>query len=229
MTDSALARWERRTAGVLAAASLLFLASYAVLVLGPGLPGAVRDLCLAVTCAAWALFAADYVVRRRLSGQRWPRFVRTHWLDTLVLLLPLLRPVRIVQAYERVKRRHGRPRFALHARVMLYAGVSTLLLGFAASLAVYQQERGAPGATIQTFGDSVWWACTTVSSVGYGDMAPVTPVGRLVAVGLMGCGLALLGAVVGSFSSWLLQVFAREDENGERPPGSSPGAFDGKG
>ncbi|MFE1952078.1 potassium channel family protein, partial [Streptomyces sp. NPDC059524] len=229
MTDSALARWERRTAGVLAAASLLFLASYAVLVLGPGLPGAVRDLCLAVTCAAWALFAADYVVRRRLSGQRWPRFVRTHWLDTLVLLLPLLRPVRIVQAYERVKRRHGRPRFALHARVMLYAGVSTLLLGFAASLAVYQQERGAPGATIQTFGDSVWWACTTVSSVGYGDMAPVTPVGRLVAVGLMGCGLALLGAVVGSFSSWLLQVFAREDENGERPPGGGPGGGAGPG
>ncbi|MFI7009671.1 potassium channel family protein [Streptomyces sp. NPDC050145] len=236
MTDSALARWERRTAGVLAAASLLFLASYAVLVLGPGLPGAVRDLCLAVTCAAWAVFAADYVVRRRLSGQRWPRFVRTHWLDTVVLLLPLLRPVRIVRAYERVKRRHGRPRFALHARVMLYAGVSTLLLGFAASLAVYQQERDAPGATIQTFGDAVWWACTTVSSVGYGDMAPVTPVGRLVAVGLMGCGLALLGAVVGSFSSWLLQVFAREDENGGgagenggRPPGSFPGAFDGKG
>jgi voltage-gated potassium channel len=232
MTDSALARWERRTGGVLTAAALLFLASYALRVLGHDLPGPVRDLCLATTLAAWAVFLADYVVRHRLSGQRWPRFVRTHWLDTLVLLLPLLRPVRIVQTYDRVRmRRHGGPRYALHARVMLYAGVSTLLLGFAASLAVYHEERGAPGATIRTFGDSVWWACTTVSGVGYGDMAPVTPLGRLVAVGLMGCGLALLGAVVGAFSSWLIQMFADDGEAGEaarRPPGDSPGAFGGK-
>ncbi|MZD06634.1 two pore domain potassium channel family protein [Streptomyces sp. SID5785] len=224
MTDSALARWERRTAGVLAAASLLFLASYALRVLGHGLPGPLRDACLAVTFAAWSVFLVDYVVRRRLSGQRWPRFVRTHWLDTLVLLLPLLRPVRIVQAYDRVQLRHDRPRFSLHARVIVYAGVSTLLLGFAASLAVYHVERPAPGATIRTYGDAVWWACTTVSSVGYGDMAPVTPLGRLVAVALMGCGLALLGAVVGAFSSWLLQAFARD---GERPPGNSPEASRG--
>lgn len=40
--------------------------------------------------AAWALFAVDYAVRRRLSGQRL-RFVRTHVLDTVVLFLPLLR------------------------------------------------------------------------------------------------------------------------------------------
>jgi voltage-gated potassium channel len=47
--------------------------------------------------------------------------------------------------------------------------------------------------------------------VGYGDVAPVTVVGRLVAVGLMACGLALLGAVTGSFSSWLVEVFTREE------------------
>jgi voltage-gated potassium channel len=64
----------------------------------------------------------------------------------------------------------------------------------------------------------VWWACSTLATVGYGDVTPVTPMGRTIAVGLMGCGLALLGAVTGSFSSWLLQVFSREGD--ERPPGS---------
>src|SRR5205085_9864183 len=68
--------------------------------------------------------ALPILARRHLSGQRWPRFIRTHWLDTLVLLLPLLRPVRIVQAYETVQRRRNEPRLSLHARVIAYAGLS---------------------------------------------------------------------------------------------------------
>ncbi|MFJ3671731.1 potassium channel family protein [Streptomyces sp. NPDC090106] len=214
--DSTKARWERRTEVPLAVASLLFLASYAVRVLADGLSEGWHDLCLTVTLAAWALFVADYAVRWRLSGEG-PRFVRTHWLDTLVLLLPLLRPLRIVRLYEAVQRRHGRPRLALHARVMVYAGLATALLGFAGSLAVFQEERGAPGATMLTFGDAVWWTCATLATVGYGDVTPVTPMGRLIAVGIMAIGLALLGAVTGTFASWLLQVFSREDD--ERPPG----------
>ena len=134
-----------------------------------------------------------------------------------MLLLPLLRPLRVVKVYEAVQRRHGKPRLALHARVIVYAGLSTTLLGFAGALSVYQAEHTAPGATIKTFGDSVWWICATFATVGYGDVTPVTPLGRLIAVGMMAIGLALLGAVTGTFASWLLQVFAREDD--ERPPG----------
>ncbi|WP_437075018.1 potassium channel family protein [Streptomyces sp. enrichment culture] len=199
----------------LAAASLAFLAAYAVLVLTPH-----QDVASAVLLGVWLLFAVDYGVRWRLSGQG-PRFARTHWLDTLVVLLPLLRPLRVVKLYEAVLRRHGRPRLPLHGRVITYAGVSVALLGFAGALAVYQQERGAPGAGMRTFGDAVWWTCATLTTVGYGDIAPVTPLGRLIAVGMMACGLALLGAVTGSFSSWLIQVFSREDDqqDGERPPG----------
>lgn len=167
--------------------------------------------------AAWALFAVDYAVRWRLSGQRL-RFVRTHVLDTLVLLLPLLRPLRVVKLYEAVQRRRGRPRLALHARVIVYAGLAALLLGFTGALAVYQQEHHAPDATMRTFGDAVWWTCATLATVGYGDVVPVTPLGRLIAVGVMAIGLALLGAVTGAFASWLLQVFAREDDEG--PPGN---------
>ena len=214
--DSRKARWEQRTEVPLAVASMVFLAAYAVRILAHGLPDTWGDLCLAALFAAWALFAVDYAVRWRLSGRRL-RFVRTHWLDTLVLLLPLLRPLRVVRVYEAVQRRHGQPRLALHARVMVYAGLSTVLLGFAGALSVYHEEHAAPGATIRTFGDAVWWTCATFATVGYGDVSPVTPLGRLIAVGMMAIGLALLGAVTGTFASWLLQVFAREDD--ERPPG----------
>ncbi|MBM7440866.1 potassium channel family protein [Streptomyces sp. HB132] len=208
-----LQEWEQRTEVPLFVASTVFLTGYAVRVLAPLGAQPWRDIALALVAATWLLFAVDYGVRLRLSGQG-RRFLRTHRLDTVVLLLPLLRPLRVVQIYQVVQKRRERPRLSLYARVMAYAGLTTLLLGFAASLAVYQQERGAPGSTIRTFGDAVWWACTTLTTVGYGDAVPVTPGGRIIAGGLMVCGLALLGAVTGSFSSWLLQVFTREDEKG---------------
>ncbi len=216
--DSRATAWERRTGGLLALASLLFLAAYAVRVLADRLLSAAgKDVCLAVLLAAWAVFAVDYAVRWRLSGRRL-RFVHTHLLDTVVLILPLLRPLRMVRVYEAVLRRRGEPRLALHARVIVYAGLSAALLGFAGALAVYQQERGAPGATMRSFGDAVWWTCSTLATVGYGDITPVTPVGRLIAVGIMAVGLALLGAVTGTFASWLLQAFAHDRDEG--PPES---------
>ncbi|MEU8522056.1 potassium channel family protein [Streptomyces sp. NBC_01216] len=215
-------QWEEWTAGPLAVASTAFLASYAVRVLGHDLSALWRDLCMALTFTAWALFVVDYLVRLRLSGMRPLRFLRRHPLDTVVLVLPLLRPLRMVTAYDRIQRRQDKPRLSLYARVMAYAGLTVILLGFAGALTVYHYEYDAPGATILTFGDSLWWACSTLATVGYGDVTPVTVMGRVTAVGMMACGLALLGAVTGSFSSWLIQTFTREDE--KRPPGNPPGA-----
>ncbi|MDX3112727.1 potassium channel family protein [Streptomyces scabiei] len=214
--DSRYARWEQRTEIPLFLASLLFLAAYAARVLAEGMPSAWKSLCAFTMLALWLVFVTDYVVRWRLSGQRFARFVRTHFLHTMVVVLPLLRPLRIVPLYDAVQNRQGAPRLSLHARVIAYAGLSTLLLGFAGALAVYQQERGAPDASMRTFGDAVWWAAATLSTVGYGDITPVTPGGRAIAMGMMAGGLALLGAVTGSFSSWLLQVFSRESDR--RPP-----------
>ncbi|MFE1292113.1 potassium channel family protein [Streptomyces sp. NPDC058751] len=215
--DSPMTRWEHRTEVPLAVGSLLFLAAYAVHVLAHGLPEEGREACFAVIMATWTVFLVDYLVRWRLSGQG-PRFVRHHLLDTVVLLLPLLRPVRVVKLYDAVLRRRGEPRLPLYARVIFYASIAVLLLGFSGALAVYQAEYQAPHATIVTFGDSVWWAASTLATVGYGDVTPVTPLGRTIAVAMMACGLGLLGAVTGSFSSWLLQMFSRESD--ERPPGS---------
>ena len=212
-----LTRWERRTEVPLLAAALVFLAGYAFRVLAPDDTQPWHDMSVALVAGTWLLFVLDYAVRLRLSGLGL-RFVRVHWLDTLVLVLPLLRPLRMVQVYTAVQQRRDRPRLGLYARVISYAGMTAVLLGFSAALSVYHWEHDAPGASIRTFGDAVWWACETLTTVGYGDAVPVTASGRVIAAGLMACGLALLGAVTGAFSSWLIQVFRREDEEG--PPAS---------
>ncbi len=209
--DARLRKWEERTEPYLLAASVLFVVSYAVRVLNPGLSPGWQVFWGLVTVVTWGTFIVEYVTRLLLSEHR-RRFVRTRWLDLIVIVLPLLRPLRLIEAHDRMQRRRDHPRLALETRVMTYAGLTSLLLGFAASLSVYHDERLAPHSTIKTFGDSVWWACSTLTTTGYGDATPVTPRGRLVGVGLMFVGVALVGAVVGSFSSWLVRRFRVEGE-----------------
>lgn len=210
--------WERRAELPLFYASLIFLAGYAVSVLAYRAHPLWRDIGLAFVALTWACFVVDYLVRLVLSRTSPLRFVRVHWLDTLIVVMPMLRPLRMVKVHDAIQARQSRPRRGLYARVMSYAALSAGLLGFAGALGVYHFERRAPGASIRTFGDAVWWVCETLTTVGYGDMAPVTPVGRSIAACLMVGGLALLGAVTGSFSSWMLHVFRRGDE--EEPPGN---------
>ena len=76
--------------------------------------------------------------------------------------------------------RQTRGRFGHRVRLYLLY-VSTLVI-LVSSVAVMVVERNAPGATITSFGDALWWAAETVSTVGYGDMYPVTLAGRVIAV-----------------------------------------------
>ncbi|MFI6764078.1 potassium channel family protein [Streptomyces sp. NPDC050355] len=209
--EARLREWEERAEPYLLAASLLFLASYAVRVLLPGLSPGWQAFWGLVTVVTWGAFVVEYLARLLLSEHR-RRFFRTRWLDLVVTVLPLLRPLRLIETHDRMQRRRDHPRLALEARVMTYAGLTSLLLGFAASLAVYHDERLAPHSTITTFGDSVWWACSTLTTTGYGDVTPITPRGRLTGTGLMFVGVALVGAVVGSFSSWLVRRFRVDGE-----------------
>ncbi|WP_342451801.1 potassium channel family protein [Arthrobacter sp. H16F315] len=77
-------------------------------------------------------------------------------------------------------------------------------------LAVLDAEKNAPGSNLTTFGDAVWWAMTTITTVGYGDHYPVTVLGRCVAAGLMVGGVAVLGVVTASVASWMVQSVAEE-------------------
>ncbi|MDF0529137.1 potassium channel family protein, partial [Tsukamurella sp. 8J] len=74
-------------------------------------------------------------------------------------------------------------------------------------------ERGRPGSTIGSVGDGLWWAITTMTTVGYGDRVPVTIEGRCIAAGLMLGGVALLGVLTGTFASWLVAEVESTSDN----------------
>jgi voltage-gated potassium channel len=85
----------------------------------------------------------------------------------------------------------------------------------APAAAYVDAERGAPGATITDLGDGLWWAVATMTTVGYGDVYPVTGVGRIVAVCLMAAGIALLGVVTAMLASWLIERVSETSEAGQ--------------
>ena len=200
----ALTRWERATEVPLVALAVAFLAAYAWPVLDPRLGRPWTFVCASVVWLAWVLFATDYAVRLVQAGNRRHWFL-THLLDLAVIALPLLRPLRLLRLVSLVRVINRTASSSLRGRVGLYVGVGSTLMGFVASVAVLDAERDAPGARITTFADATWWAATTMTTVGYGDLYPVTATGAWIAVGLMIAGLALLGAVSASLASWLVE------------------------
>jgi voltage-gated potassium channel len=207
-------RWERATDWPLMIAAVVFLVAYAVPVLGPDLPSWLLDLCQWLGWITWGIFVVDIVVRLALADGRLRYLVR-HWYDVLVIALPLLRPLRLLRLIPLLSVLNRRAQIRLRGRVAIYVASSASLLAFCAALAVLDAERSSPDANITDFGDAIWWAVTTMSTVGYGDRYPVTGIGRLVACALMIGGIALLGTVTATLASWLVETVAAEKEQAE--------------
>lgn len=166
---------------------------------------AVIDLVLTV------IFAAEFTSRLAASFDR-AAYLRGHWIDALALIpavrgvrvLRLLRLLRLVRAFAGVAR-------ALNTleRVANHRGLVWLLTAWSAvmilcSMALYAAENGVNEAIASPL-DAMWWGITTMTTVGYGDVVPKTPEGRLAATILMVLGIGLFSAVTATVTSFLLE------------------------
>ena len=183
--------------------ALIFLAAYAWQVIGR-IEGSGALWLEAVMWATWGIFAVDYVINLWLAEDQSGWFVRNLH-ELLIVALPFFRPLRLLRLVTLLSVLHRTLGDTLRGRVVTYVAGSAAMLVFVGALAVLDVEQSAPDAKIVTFGDALWWAMTTITTVGYGDMFPVTPIGRMVAAALMMSGIAVLGVVTASIASWLVQ------------------------
>ncbi|MFD4141636.1 potassium channel family protein [Streptomyces sp. NPDC058572] len=208
-------RWEARTQGPLLWLAGAFGLAYAVPIVAPEAGRWVHTLCTGVEWAVWGAFAFDYLVRLSLApGKR--LFVRSHPLDLLAVVLPLVQPLRLLRVVATLLLVGRRARMAPQITLTTYVGGAVVGLMMFGSLAVLHVERDAPGGNIKTLGDAVWWSFTTMTTVGYGDHAPTTGLGRVLAVGLMLSGIALLGVVTANIAAWFIARFERDDAEERR-------------
>ena len=209
-------RWERRTEIPLLLLALAFLVAYAWPVLDPRLDPNLGTWLAVVSWTVWAAFAIDFAARLALS-QEPARYALSHWYDVALIALPLLRPLRLLRllAFVRILNRSASTNLA--GRVTTYViGTAAMLMGLGA-IAVLDAEQDHPHANITTFGDAIWWAATTVTTVGYGDHFPVTTTGRFIAFTLMLTGIAVVGVITASVAAWF--VSSIEQEQAEEAPG----------
>jgi voltage-gated potassium channel len=203
-------RWERRTQRPLLALAVAFAVAYAVPIVVPDASKSVATTCTMVEWIVWGSFATDYLVRLCLTDQR-KRFVRSHWLDLCAVLLPMLQPLRLLRLVSTLMLVGRRARMASQIQLTTYVAGAVVGLLMFGSLAVLSVERESPNGNIKTLGDAVWWSFTTMTTVGYGDHAPTTGLGRVLAVGLMLSGIALLGVVTANIAAWFISRFDRDD------------------
>ena len=125
------------------------------------------------------------------------------------------RVMRILRIMRGVKSARALAHFLTARRAesaLLASLLLTLLVIVLSSIAVLQFEIPAQG-NIASAEDALWWAVSTMSTVGYGDAYPITPEGRVVAVFLMAAGVGLFGTLSGLMASWFLSPAAEEADS----------------
>ena len=209
MTISARDRWTRVTGVPLATLGVVFVIGYSWWVITER-DTVLAGVPLAIFVGLWAVFLVDVIVRLALT----PRGGRAAYawhnpLDLLALIMPVFRALHAVTLLQRVEFLQGRSGTATRARTIVFlVGYAIVYIWFLAILTLHV-ERVAPGASITSLGDAIWWACATVFTVGYGDVVPITIVGRINAVLLMMGGVAIIAVVSAVVVSFLAERIRR--------------------
>jgi voltage-gated potassium channel len=165
------------------------------------------------------LFLGDFVYSLVRAENRWRYFITWGWLD-LLSSIPAIdiarwgraaRILRIFRLLRAVRASQLLADFIVKKRAqngLLAVSLLAIIMVTVCSIAILRIESGANG-NITTPDDAVWWAFTTITTVGYGDRYPITFEGRLVAVVLMIGGVGLFGTFSGFLASWFV---GRDDD-----------------
>jgi voltage-gated potassium channel len=204
--------------------TVVFLVVLMLPVLYPGLPPGARAALGAIDLAIWAAFAAEFLARLFVAPDRLA-FIRRNLFDLLLVVLPMLRPLRLLRSVTLIRaarltrigagtgRLVQQSRMRLASRAALLAAGSATILILAAAVMELDVERAAATANITTFGNALWWAVSTITTVGYGDHYPVTAAGHAIGIALMIVGVGMFGVVAASAAAWFISADQDEDRH----------------
>ncbi len=193
-------RWSSTAAIPLAIAGLIYLVAYSVQVLAPEK----SEISLAaeiLSWVIWGIYAVDLIIRF-LGRDNLGQFMKSNWLEILALTIPFLRFLRAFRVVLAIRGLSG----VLNSRLQatgVYLATVVPLAWYAGALAIYDVEHQLAGTTFSSFKDAMWWSLSTIVTVGYGDIFPISDEGRFIGGALMLSGVALFSAAAGIFATWL--------------------------
>jgi voltage-gated potassium channel len=96
----------------------------------------------------------------------------------------------------------------------LLMGATTIIL--VGTFVMYAIESNVPNTKIKTLGDSLWWVVETITTVGYGDIVPISSVGRTVALVFMFGGILTITTIMSVVSTGFYKKRVSKEENERR-------------
>lgn len=169
------------------------------------------------------VFTAEYLARIYVADNK-PKFIFSFFgLIDLFAILPFylsfgldLRSLRVLRMfrlfrllklvrYNRAMRHFAKAMLLAKEQIILFMGVTLVLIYFAA-IGIYYFENEAQPEHFSSIFDSLWWSIVTLTTVGYGDVYPITVGGRIFTFFILLIGLGIVAIPTGIISSSLTKV-----------------------
>ena len=221
-SSSSLATWRRRTDIPLFLIAVGSLPLLLLEVVSDRLNPNDQNFITGVNVFVFVAFAIDYLVELCVTDNR-KTYLKTQWASLLIVisqslaLLPALgflgilrgvRALRIVGTLSRIigigaaTKEQGRQFFKEKAASVAFGLAGFTLISSAVGFTL--AEDVGDGRRIHSFFDALWWSAATITTVGYGDIYPVTAVGRIIAVFTMIVGISTLAVVTARIAQFLI-------------------------
>ena len=202
-----LAAWEDRTSTPMFVASVLYLLAFAAPIMSTRIQEPYDGYLNIIQMILWGLFAADYCVRLYLAPRRL-YFITHNLMNLAIVLLPAWRIVSFLAMIHLTANRQYKRLSELGMKLFGYTAIFIIMF----ALSIYSVESSEPGAMIRDLPTAYWWTFTTLATVGYGDVYPITGIGRVIAVVVMLYGVGMVAVATGALASWIIEKIGGREE-----------------
>jgi voltage-gated potassium channel len=161
------------------------------------------------------IFLAEFCVKLFFAPRK-RIFLKSHWWELLASIpvtAPLtqgLRLLRLLRLFRLIRLAEGAHELGRYVEdffahtYFFYLLTVWVVIVFSSALSFYSFEYGT-NPLVHSFFDSVWWAMSTVTTIGYGDIYPITTAGRVVGMFLMVTGIGTTGIFTALIASFLIK------------------------
>ncbi|RKD73584.1 voltage-gated potassium channel [Sinobaca qinghaiensis] len=165
----------------------------------------------------WLIFFIDVSIRFIKAPDKW-LYIRKNPFDFIAIIplsaiFQMARIARLLSALQRlwILRHYLRDFMGiLQTNYLNRVFIAVSLLVILSSIPIRYLEP-----SIETYGDAVWWSIVTATTVGYGDISPETPAGRMIAIVLMIFGIGLIGMLTSSITTYFLSSKTKQTHSAD--------------
>lgn len=162
-----------------------------------------------------AFFLVEYIIRFVRAPYKLA-FVQKNWFD-LVALIPIdsaFRLARLIRLLRLLRIMKASPLLwnILQSKQIRLMLVFASVVMIWSSTGIYFLEKGL-NKSISNFGDALWWSIVTTTTVGYGDISPVSLGGRIIAAFLMITGIGMIGTITAGLANHWVDYFQDSKES----------------